>query len=369
MQAKIGTAATDLLISQSAEILREATSEDMLPARLSDHVMALRIWFNERSEAESLARKLVGNYSGRILEIRDKSPTVTASVGLAIGSGQMFSVDELLSQAGSALQDVERAGGNGYARYQPPAASSDSDDIKQWTEKLRHALNNNEFRLVRLPITSMEDDNLLIYEIETRLRSDGNDEIILPSMFRPAAIQSGLAVDVDRDQIRHVLRWQESNPSERDPFIITISAQSLTDDSFIEWLQSLVDAQTLDARRLILGLREPEIRESLRETQRLISRFAARGVRFALLDVDPDCKIDLLIKNININFIKLSSELSAVLRRDEHKRASLRKMTDEATANDIQVISPQVENTSDLAALWQFGITLVQDDFVREDQA
>ena len=67
----------------------------------------------------------------------------------------------------------------------------------------------------------------------------------------------------------------------------------------------------------------------------MISRLGARGVRFALLDVAPDSKADLLLKNVNIDFIKLGGDISAALRND---------------------------------TLWQFGITLVQDDFGRDGE-
>ena len=64
LQEKIGAAATDLLIRQTADVFGEAIDDQMLPARLSDHVLAARIWFEERSEAESLATRIIETFSG-----------------------------------------------------------------------------------------------------------------------------------------------------------------------------------------------------------------------------------------------------------------------------------------------------------------
>ncbi|MDT8409357.1 MAG: EAL domain-containing protein [Wenzhouxiangellaceae bacterium] len=367
LQRKIGAAATDLLITQAAAILVEVADPQMLPARLSDYVLALRIWFQERKEAESLATALVENFSGRILEVRDKTPTVTASVGLAVGGSQQFNADELLAQAESALQEAARTGGNSYVRYRPKADATDSGDQEQWTEKLRHALNNQEFRLVRLPITSMEDDEFLINEFETRLRVEGNDEIILPAVFRPAAARAGLAVDLDRDLVQHLIAGHNGKGHEGKDFLVPLSAQCLGDDEFIAWLQQLIDEDQLAGPKMILGFQEAEVRESLREMQRLISRFGARGVRFALLEVETGAKIDLLLKNIRVDFIKLGGNITSALRNDSAARAALEALAATAAEHGIQVIAPQVENTSDLAALWQFGITLVQDDFGRDE--
>ncbi|MEX2499936.1 MAG: EAL domain-containing protein [Wenzhouxiangellaceae bacterium] len=368
LQEKIGAAATDLLIRQTAELFREAVADEMLPARLSDHILAARIWFEDRAEAESLATRIIEIFSGRILEIRDKSPTVTASVGLAVGGGQLFTADELLAQSESALREAQRTGGNSYVRYRPSTASADTGDHEQWTERLRHALNNQDFRLVQLPITSMEDDDFLISEFETRLREEGSDEIIMPGTFQPAAAESGLAIELDRDLIQNLIRWLGEHPEDHEDLLVPLSGQSLTDDEFIVELQHLIDDGTMDGRKLIFGFREPEVRESLRELQRLISRMGVRGVRFALLDVEIDARADLMLKNVSVNFLKLGGDITPALRNDELARSALESLAAAATENEIQIIAPQVENTTDLAALWQFGITLVQDDFVRDEQ-
>ncbi|MDT8450021.1 MAG: EAL domain-containing protein [Wenzhouxiangellaceae bacterium] len=370
LQGKVGAAATDLLIRQAADIFGEVIDESMLPARLSDYILAARLRFDDRSEVEKLATRLVDNFSGRVLEIHDKSPSITASVGLAISGSQRFSADELLVQAESALREAQRTGGNSYMRYRPAAGAHDSGETEQWTEQLRHALNNQDFRLVRLPITSMEDDEFLINEFETRLRLEGSEEIITPATFQPAAIAAELASEVDRDLVGQVIEWRSANPADGEAasMLVPLSAQSLTDNAFIEWLQQAIDDGRLDGRALILGFREPEVRDSVRELQRAISRFGARGVRFALLGVEPEAaRVDLLLKNIDINFLKLDGEITAALRHEGLAREALAGLAEAANEREVRVIAPQVENTSDLAALWQFGITLVQDDFVRDE--
>ena len=357
-----------MLVRQTADIFHETVSDEMMPARLADHILAARIWFEDRAEAEKLATRIIESFSGRILEIREKSPTVTASVGLAVGGSQLFTADELLAQSESALREAHRTGGNSYVRYRPRSDAKDAGDTEQWTERLRHALNNQEFRLVQLPITSMEDEEFLITEFETRLRVEGSDEIIMPQTFRPAAAASGLISELDRDLIQSLVKWLDSCTEDAGEMLVPLSGQSLTSDDFIVEIQQLVDNGTLDGRKLILGFREPEVRESMRELQRVISRLGARGVRFALLDVTPESKVDLLFKNVDIGFIKLGGDVSAALRNDEVARHALEELAGIASRHDIPVIAPQVENTTELATLWQFGITLVQDDFGRDGE-
>lgn len=367
LQSRIGAAATDSLIQQTAEVFRERVAEELLPTRWSDHVFAARLWFSDRAEARELATGLVETFSGRILEIRDKSPTVTASVGLALGGSQHFTADELLAQAESALKEAQRAGGNSYVRYRPATDTGEGDDAEKWGERIRHALNNRDFRLVRIPITSMEDDEFLLSEFETRMRVEGSDEIIMPSTYRPAARAAGLAVEIDRDLLGQLSRWCADNATESGQILLPISGESMHDPAFSDELQRLIDAEILDGRKLILGFREQDIEQNLRDLQRFVTRFSARGVRFALLDVTLESKLELVLKNVEVQFVKLGGNILPALRNDEAARSALQQIASSAGENQAMVIAPQVESTTDLAALWQFGITLVQDDFVRED--
>ena len=209
----------------------------------------------------------------------------------------------------------------------------------------------------------MEDDEFQIRECECRLRIEGSDEVILPSTYRPAAVKAGLATDVDRHLIERLIA---DGLDEESHLLIPLSLPSLTEDGFVDWLQERIEDETLPAQRLIVGVHVAEIQESLREVQRFATRFSARGVRFALLGVTLDAKVDLLLKNLTFDFLKIEGNLSAALGRDDVAKAALESLAREAKSHAIEVIAPKVENTADLAALWQYGITLVQDDFVRD---
>lgn len=375
LQHTVGAAATDQLITQTAKLFRQAADDKMLPARLSDNVFALRIWPEDRDQAAQLAKLLVETFSGKILEIQGKSPSVTASVGLALGSKHMFSVDELLGYADLARQEAIRTGGNSYVRYRPSTDQANGGNVEQWGERLRHALNNREFRMVNLPITDMENDAFLLHAVETRLRAEDSEEIILPSVFRPVAAQCGLASELDRDLIDHLMHSfeqpQDEHPDQENPrpegWLLPLSAGSLTDSNLTEHLQNAIDDQGLDGRKLIIGFFEPEVRDQLLELQKFINRFALRGVRFALLDVRLDSRVELMMKNIEISYLKLDNQVAVALNKEKDARDLLKQLVSEANENNTHVIGPQTENTSDLATLWQLGITLVQGQFAHDE--
>ncbi|MEM7053167.1 MAG: EAL domain-containing protein [Pseudomonadota bacterium] len=370
LQQSIGTSATDQLVVQTAALFNQAAERSMLPARLSDHVFALRVWLDDREQAAELAKRLVETFSGKILQIEGKSPTVTASVGLAVGGKQVFTVDELLGYADQARQEAMRTGGNSYVRYRPSTDHIGDDTDEQWAERLRHALNNSEFRLVSLPVTDMEDDDFLLNEVEIRLRAEDSDEVILPSAFRPAAAACGLSSELDRDLINRLVQLLAEDTAETNAangWLLPLSVSSLSDSSLIKLLESAILAKRLNGRKLIIGFSEADVREQMLELQRFISRFATYGVRFALLDVRLNSRVGLTMKNIETSYIKLDQQVTVSLNKEKNARDLLKQLVHEANENNTYVIAPHTDNTTDLATLWQAGITLVQGQFDQEE--
>lgn len=367
LQDKLGFGATDSLIRQSADLLSSVIGEKACPARLGDYTFILRLLITDRQDAEKLARRIVEHCSGHIIEVRDKSLTVTASVGLAMAGSQTADAEELINQAETALGEAIRSGGNSYVRFRPRISESvDSDE--DWLKRLRHALDNDEFRLVEVQITSMEDDAFILSEIEMRLRSEDSDEILLPEVYLPAATRVGLAKNLDCDLIRRVAGLMKSlKPQDGRLWLLPLCGSTLDDDETVAWIQQQLDDQVLPSKQILFGFREPDIRDRVRSVQKFIQRFAVRGVRFSLTDVGPDAHLEPILKNLDVQFLKLSPEITFNLGGNEPLRNKLETLMRQAGKHDIKIIAPRVEHTSDLATLWQFGVTLVQGDFVREE--
>lgn len=367
LQEKLGFGAADSLIRQSADLLSSAVDESAYPARLGDHTFALRLLIPERQEAERLARQIVEHCSGHIIEVRDKSLTVTASVGLAIAGSYNADAEELIGQAETALGEASRTGGSSYVRYRP-RISETVDTDENWLKRLRHALDNDEFRLVELPITSMEDDHFIIHEVEARLRSEDSDEVLLPETYLPVAARVGLATDLDRDLIQRFADLLKSSTHPDDSlWMLPLCGATLGNKDAVNWIQEQLDAEVLPARQMIFGLRETDIRDQIRTAQQFIQRFATRGVRFSLIEVGQDAHLEPILKNLDVQFIKLLPEMTFNIGGNEPLRHKLEIFIRHADERDVKLIAPRVEHTSDLATLWQFGVTLVQGDFVREE--
>jgi len=364
---KVGVGATDDLVRESAELFRGAAGEGYTMARLRDHTFALIADCSDRSEAEKLASEIVEQCSGRIIDVRDNSLTVSASVGLAIAGSELPRPEALIEQSESALAEALRAGGNGFVRYRPRVSAEGDEDDAAWAERLRHALDHDEFGLVTSPITSMEDDEFLISEVETRLRPEDSDEVVLPAVYMSAASRVGLAPRLDIDMLDRLQALISEREGESGQWLVPLSLDTISEEQASLDLFKRFSNKELEASRIIVGFRESEIREKLRPVQAFMERFRELGCRFALCDVGPDAPLESLLRHLKIDFARLAPDMIQDLSGNDDLRQRLSTLVSHAREHETRIIAPKVENTGDLATLWQFGIILVQGEFVREE--
>jgi len=367
IRTKVGYGAADALIRTAGKLLADGVGQALGTARLHDHIFAVLAETPDPQSAERLARQIVEHCNGQILEIGDLTIPVTVSVGVVQGGSGETSAESLIAQAGIALSEALRSGGNAYVRYRPRISKDVSDDDMAWHERLIHALDRDEIRLMTSPITRMDDDSTTIYEIECRMRAEGSDEVLLPSVFLNAASRVGLASRMDKDLLRRLASMiAEREEGADEAWLVTLAVNSIAEPEFCDHLQGLLANDALNAPQLIFGFQDFEIEDKLRPVQDFIERFRPLGCRFALTDVGPESIVDATLKFLDLSYVRLAPEMVQNLGENETLRSKLADMVTDARQNQARVIAPRVEKTSDLATLWQLGITLVQGDFVRE---
>jgi diguanylate cyclase (GGDEF)-like protein/PAS domain S-box-containing protein len=370
VQSRVGIGASDQLIRSLADMFVDAVGDEVPMARLRDHIFAVVLDDCVESQADAVSRKIVEHCQGQVVEIGDISLPVTVSVGVTQGSSANPSAETLISQADIALAETLRSGGNAYVRYRPRISSSSDDADLAWGERLVHALDHDEIQLLSSPVTSMDEDDFIIHEIESRLRSQDSDEVVMPSVFSAAASRLGLAPRMDKDLLRRLTRaLQERAFSRDDLWMVTLSLQSATDAAFCDHLEAQMKQEILPARQMIWAFRDIEVQDKLRQTQEFIHRFGPMGCRFAVCDVVPDSATGPSLRFLELDFLRLAPEMVHNLSENEALRDQLAELVREASRNHVRIVAPKIDDTGDLATLWQLGITLVQGEFVRERAA
>ena len=367
LESRVGIGASDQLIAGLGRMFSSAVDDHTVMARFHDHVFALILDEHTEAQADQVSRRIVERCQGHVVVVEDFSLPVTVSVGLTQGSSGDTSARALISQADTALGEALRSGGSAFVRYRPKISAAASDDDLAWEERLIHAIDHDEIQLLSTPISSMEEDDFIIHEIETRLRVQETEEVIMPATFLAAANRLGMTARLDQDQLQRLSDDLKSREFSRDDlWMVTLSLPSISDPAFCDHLQSLMDSKQLPARQMIWALRELEVQERLPQAQQFIHRFGPLGCRFAVCDVSPESATGPILQFLELDFVRLVPEMTQNLVDSGETRERLIEVVREAGKNHVRVIAPKVGDTNDLATLWQLGITLVQGEFVRE---
>jgi EAL domain-containing protein (putative c-di-GMP-specific phosphodiesterase class I) len=93
-------------------------------------------------------------------------------------------------------------------------------------------------------------------------------------------------------------------------------------------------------------------------------RLAAAGVRFCLNQYDPGPDVEVLLAQLPLNYLRLSSRY-ADMHGNPALNEQLQGIVSQAHGRHMQVIGQQIENPQAAATLWLSGVDFIQGNLVR----
>lgn len=137
---------------------------------------------------------------------------VTASVGIAVFPGDGGTIDELLANAGSAMSEAKKSGGNAY-RHHSTEYNVKSRERRELEEQLQHAPDRRELFLSIQPKQEVESGRVSGAEGTLRWKHS-KWGVVPPEKFLPIAEETGLIIPAG-EQALHLAcalnkQWQKS---------------------------------------------------------------------------------------------------------------------------------------------------------------
>lgn len=363
LQADIGLADSDELLSQLATLLRGHFSGDSQLARFADDVFTVLQPGLTPQQAEPELRKLLSKVEGHLLDVGGRTVQTTLSIGVA-------GLDEKTAKAQDAIERAHRCAddlsdGNALKIYNPAdelAAAANRGDI---IAMLKQALENNSFRLLFQPIISLRGDSFEHYEVLLRLLDPQGVEVP-PSDFLSVASEAGLATKIDRWVILNSIKLLAEHRAKghRTRLFLHLSAASIQDASLLAWLGVVLKASRLPGDSLAFELCEADAVAYLKPAKALAQGLAGLGCRIALSQFGCVLNPFNTLKHLDAEFIKVDGSYTQDLTRQENQEA-LKALLAELHEQQKQSIVPFVESATVLATLWQAGVSYIQGHYLQ----
>jgi len=359
--AELDVASMDAFTIDQAQVLQSCLQDDDYPARISDHGFAVLTSKRNMEEIEAYAESVLKAFRSHLTEIVDSSISLTCSIGIATLGRLARNSTEVLAGARKAQAEAAVEGNKAIVfRPQLTAVSSFQDD-RQWIERIKYALGNDDFCAVHQPIVDLDGEGEHLIENLVYLRDEAGN--LAPEKFMAIADRNDLAGTIDRQLIPSLLKNFVEN-SERQ--IINLSANSVLDYSFPGWLLEQMKANCVEGKKVIIQVSATTAQTNLKPVQRLLQELQPHGCLLSISGFNGDRRCSQLLEHLQINYLKLQAALTESLIGNANNQATIRSIVDLADQHKVTVIADEVADTSSLAILWQCGIKLIAGAFLKE---
>jgi len=367
LQADIGIAGIDILLTELATLARNTFSPTALIARFADDAFTVAHPNNTPEQIQAELTQLLQKTEAKLFEINDRTVQITLSIGAALLSEKTPKAAKVLERAHRCADEIKT--GNALKIHNPAddiAAAASRGDTQAM---IQQALDKNSFRLLFQPVISLRGDCHQHYEVQLRMVNAEGKEIS-PTEFMNDAINSGLGEKVDRwvllNSIKALTEHRAQGHDTR--LFIHISSASLQDPALLAWLTVVLKAARLPAHSLIIQIRETDAVAYLKQAKQLVDGLVKLDCQIAIIQFG--CTLNPLntLKHMHADFVKMDGSFTHDINDAASQKALLETLT-ELHAQSKQTIIPMVESASVLTVLWQAGVHYIQGYYLQQPTA
>ncbi len=361
LQQNVGMDGVDTYILDLANVINGCIEDTDVPARISDNGFAVLIQRSNKSALQKSGDCILENYTNHIIDLGTETKTASCSIGLATIGSQTQDAEEVLVHAKAAFKEASQKG-NTLVRFKPALTTVSSGEADRgWVDRIRYALNNNDFYTVQQSIVDLEGENEGLFENRTFMREEEGDT--QASDFMLAAERNDLGSTIDRHVIPQLMA---AIAGTGDKHILALSNNSILDFSFPNWFQRMMEESEVEGSQLILQISAIAAESNLKPTRRIIDELKELGCGFILSEFDNDRRTIQLLEHLPVGMIKLRPGLAQGLSTNTANQEIIRSVVRAVEQQDVTIVADEVQDAADLAVLWQCGVRLVTGDFLNE---
>lgn len=358
-----GHMAGDELLRQLAVIIEPALRQTDVLGRLGGDEFGALLLNCSMVKARNIAATLLKLTQEFRFVWMDRSFSIGASIGMVAVSSETQNQAELLSNADMACYTAKEQGRNRIHEF----SNADHTIVRrkgemEWVSHIREAIELDRFVLYTQSIVAINGEHSPLPHFEVLLRMDDGDEGILePSLFIPAAERYGLMHSVDRWVIRHALRrLHRLGKGRYGVCSINLSGASLGRSDLGDFIKQEITANEIDPVSICFEITETAAISNFAVALRLIRTLRAFGCKFALDDFGSGLSSYSYLKQMSVDYLKIDGAFVRDMLRDSLDRAIVTSANDIAHAADIKSVAEWVENQETLDALREIGVDYVQ---------
>ena len=361
VERDVGATASEDVLMGVASLLKETLYPNEIVGRFGGVRFLALLERGNENDIQAWGKQLVARVQKHVMRVKDKTVTVTCTVGLSVVPPSAPKLDAVVADAIEACAKGVKEGGNqiqasGRADVENRVQSYD----QVWVRHIKAALMENRFRLAQQPVASLQGEDPQMWDVLVRM-VDPQGKEVLPAEFMAAAERNDLLKNIDR----WVVGASLSFAAQRRPacLFVRLSKDTARDATFIEWLDGHIRSTRAEPQRVCFQVTE-EVASAFPQVRILAGGLRQRGFRFALESFGSGRDPQGLLETVPLDFVKIDGALVQGLARDSQLQERVRGLVESATKRSIHTIAERVEDANTMAVLWQIGVQYIQGYFV-----
>jgi len=367
---QVGIAGTDLILSDVAKVIKSRVPEHALAGRFGDHRFTVLTEDMTLQDVKRLAEKVRAALEEHISEVGKRSVTLSCSIGVTPIAEGTKTAQDVLSNASSACDEAQMAGGNRVQLFNPvEQEQADRKNTQRWLDAIRDALGNDRFALVFQPIVSLHGASGEFYEVLLRMETkDG--ELVPPAQFLPVAEQNDLMGEIDRWVIGHAIELLKERESSghKTTFFVKLTPETAGDPSVLPWLAKQLKEHRVHGDRLVFEMPESRVVTHMKPARQFVQGIKQLHCGFALEQFGSGLNSFQLLKHLTADYLKIDRSYMQGLASNSEHQEKVKQITDEAHALGKITIAEFVEDAASMSVLYQVGVNFVQGNFLQEPE-
>jgi len=357
----LGHESGDFVLSQVGHRIRAAVEAGDVVSRLgSDEFAILVRSLPDVLHVELVARRVLSALAKPVL-LGARSIFVSASVGIAIASGNYERGEDVMRDADIAMHYAKGLGGR-FAVFDSNMHAR-AEKRLQLTTDLRLALEQHQFDVLYQPIVNLATGELVGAEALLRWNHP-TEGIMYPGEFIPLAEQTGLAAPIGRFVLASVcaqmMRWKRSSGRTLFPLNVNVSAAELLDPEFESVALRAVRECGVDTREVTLEITESVVLDAGTRPNALVERLRAAGFKICIDDFGTGYSSLRYLQQFKVDAIKIDRSFVSGHDGDVASEPIVRTLMTLAEAFGVRVVAEGVETERQRDVLRRAGCRFAQ---------
>jgi diguanylate cyclase (GGDEF)-like protein/PAS domain S-box-containing protein len=286
---------------------------------------------------------------------------LTASMGCVLFDGSHTNEDQLIQQAGLAMDDAKASPHHALTFFDPLMQASMLGRVEM-EQAIYRGLQRGEFFLMYQP---QVDPNGTIVGVEALVRWQHPEKgLVSPGQFIPIAEETELIVPLGKYLLevagRQLQNWQNNPATAGLTLAVNVSSRQFAEPNFVEDLELLIQTQPFNPALLKLEITESLLLENTDSVIEKMQRLRKLGVGFALDDFGTGYSSLIYLKKLPLDQLKIDQSFVRNALSNSVDAAIIRAIMALGNSLGIAIIAEGVETEAERNFLLQEGCRLFQ---------